>query len=37
MKKFNHYMIVLCAMLLFSIGMYLIFEDSIPSLIALFK
>lgn len=35
--KFNHYMIILCAVLILSISMFLIVDDSILMLMALFK
>jgi len=37
MKKFNQVMIVLCGILLAGISLFLIVEDNIPELIALFK
>lgn len=37
MKKFNRNMIILCGILLICISLFLIVEDNIPELIALFR
>ncbi len=37
MLKFNRYMIILCSILLVSISVYLIVENNLPALMALFR